>query len=624
MQHGGKYIAKGEYGCVYKPALKCVGNEKRRKDTITKVMKREEAEKEMEKVKQIDKIDPEFVYHLPTPTLCEPKGLSKKHDNLMKDCNFIHTLIENNPSSWKDKVRFLQYKDGGISMKKFMDRHHDRINDVRVNTLMKKMKVLFFGIKDMFEKGFIHGDINFNNIVIQPDTYEMKYIDFGLSLNVEDFIPKRSFPSFGHHVRPLDMGFLESYPLRKVKVYYKNRYTRFQGRTYDLLLNKQFDKVDAVLRSICANDYSSINLKNSILIEGSRQYTSIKDLYEGLERGDPHLYLDGVRVDEFYKDYYDLYERKCGKDFGKFSHYLMRRIDVYSLGLFLMYVWEFLKGQKYSLRKPRELNNVESKFYDLIRNMTRANVTKRIDPVDAYREYVNILKLVKKNKTRRREKKSRSDRSRKRTPSSESSIEYGVHTKHLYKECDEGQVYNVITKRCITDKHPNAKLIREIGLDKDIRSSGVKERLRDSHSCPTGEVLNIVSDNCVDKNGALGRRIINLGLAPKKQMTRRDRQRLQHKISRKNRPLFKPCAEDHLYNPVTEKCITKESTIGKRIQRIGLDGKVDHEKLEPHLRKGEQCSEKEIYNVVSNRCVERDGHIGKRIQAINLYKTSPQ
>lgn len=630
IQTGGKFIAKGQYGCVYKPALKCKGDKKREKDTITKVMLKEEAIKELNNVKIIDNIDSDFKFHLPTPRMCEPKKLSEKHDNMLQDCDFIHKIIQQNPENWKDKVRLLQYKDGGISIKSFMDKHRGNVDDINVNHFMKQLKTLFLGIKEMYENGFVHGDINYNNIVINPNTFQVNYIDFGLSFKVEDFVPKRSFPSFGHHVRPLDVGFLENYPLRKIEVYHNNKYTRFNGRTYELLLNKEFDKIDAVLKSICANDYSSINLKNSLILKDAKLYRSIKHLYEGLERGDPHIYLDDVSLGSgYYEDYYNVYDTLFNRDFTKFSHFIMSHIDVYSLGLFLTYVWEFLTGQKYTFRKSRMLNEAESKFHDLIRNMTRANITKRMNASEAYEEYKNILKIVKrkeKRKTKRREKSKDKTKTQRREKSLEDkhAITYGFSLegrKDIYKDCPENKIYNVISKRCISKNHSNAKVIKALELHKNIRSEKVKEALSDLKDCPPGKIRNLVSDNCVNKNNAIGRRIINLGLAPRKQLTKRDHKRLMRRATRKNRPLFKPCPENKMYNPISEKCIQRNSTIGKRLQKVGLDGKVDHDAISKHLRKASKCNDKQVYNVVSNRCVSKDGDIGKRIKAINIYKT---
>ena len=37
---GGKVIASGGFGCIFKPALKCKGKDERAKDGITKLMKK--------------------------------------------------------------------------------------------------------------------------------------------------------------------------------------------------------------------------------------------------------------------------------------------------------------------------------------------------------------------------------------------------------------------------------------------------------------------------------------------------------------------------------------------------------------------------------------------------------
>ena len=55
---GGKAIASGSAGCVFKPALLCEGDTDRKKDYITKVMYNYNAEAELKEIKaRLGKID---------------------------------------------------------------------------------------------------------------------------------------------------------------------------------------------------------------------------------------------------------------------------------------------------------------------------------------------------------------------------------------------------------------------------------------------------------------------------------------------------------------------------------------------------------------------------------------
>ena len=40
IKKGGKVIASGGFGCIFKPALKCKNKDKRQEDSITKLMKK--------------------------------------------------------------------------------------------------------------------------------------------------------------------------------------------------------------------------------------------------------------------------------------------------------------------------------------------------------------------------------------------------------------------------------------------------------------------------------------------------------------------------------------------------------------------------------------------------------
>ena len=53
-KQGGKVLASGGFGCVFKPALKCVGKNKRDKDKISKLMTNRHATDEYDEIEYIN------------------------------------------------------------------------------------------------------------------------------------------------------------------------------------------------------------------------------------------------------------------------------------------------------------------------------------------------------------------------------------------------------------------------------------------------------------------------------------------------------------------------------------------------------------------------------------------
>jgi len=79
---GGKVIASGGFGCVFNPALKCKGSNKRESGKITKLMTEKHATSEYEEINGIkEKLDTIQNYQdyflLNNFTICKPAKLSE-------------------------------------------------------------------------------------------------------------------------------------------------------------------------------------------------------------------------------------------------------------------------------------------------------------------------------------------------------------------------------------------------------------------------------------------------------------------------------------------------------------------------------------------------------------------
>jgi hypothetical protein len=77
-------IGEGSYGCVFKPSIKCINDEiKYDINNISKLMRQNEADDEMVKYKEIQKIDKEQKFHL-APDTCIPDDSSETKKSVLE------------------------------------------------------------------------------------------------------------------------------------------------------------------------------------------------------------------------------------------------------------------------------------------------------------------------------------------------------------------------------------------------------------------------------------------------------------------------------------------------------------------------------------------------------------
>jgi len=171
MQHAGKIIGQGSYGCVTSPALPSTtplpnnGN-----GYVSKFMKKSEAQDELHEFELIDTLDPTNRYHLGTPILYVPV-LNEASLREVKGCR--HAPSQKNFHHY----RALLLKYGGVDIDKFCEKI---TNKTKVGQFWKAMGVALEGMV-FFEKHYIcHHDIKPSNLVYSPETNKMAFIDFGL------------------------------------------------------------------------------------------------------------------------------------------------------------------------------------------------------------------------------------------------------------------------------------------------------------------------------------------------------------------------------------------------------------------------------------------------------------
>ena len=85
--------------------------------------------------------------------------------------------------------------------------------------------------------------------------------------------------------------------------------------------------------------------------------------------------------------------------------------------------------------------------------------------------------------------------------------------------------------------------------------------------CPEGQILNPETNRCVDKKGAIGKKILKNLVDDKPKVKpiepKEPKEPIEPKV--KPKPKVKECPEGQILNPETNRCVDKKGAIGKKI-----------------------------------------------------------
>ena len=194
---GGKVVASGGYGCVFKPALKCRGST-RNGSQISKLMLSKNAKIEYKDIFKflpyLKKIPNYQKYFLVTDvTICEPDELTREDlDRFDEKCKTLTKkgITEeniNDPSMLK-KLKAVNMPFGGVDIGDYID--EEVLLSRRVD--FKKLVSLNESLLDVFKHGIIpmnqehiyHCDLKESNMLLGSDG-NIRLIDWGLSCKYE-------------------------------------------------------------------------------------------------------------------------------------------------------------------------------------------------------------------------------------------------------------------------------------------------------------------------------------------------------------------------------------------------------------------------------------------------------
>jgi len=187
---GGRVIASGGYGCVFKPALKCQGKP-RDPSQITKLMTIKHTDQEyaeIVKFKDVLSTIPDYgnYFLLEDITFCKPDKLNAEDlADYEKKCTALKKddITHENINSKLDKVLALNMPNGGVDIGDYFETHKSDEDIVQLNNAL--LDLLQNGIIPMNQLRVYHCDVKESNILVQAQmqsqALKTRLIDWGLS-----------------------------------------------------------------------------------------------------------------------------------------------------------------------------------------------------------------------------------------------------------------------------------------------------------------------------------------------------------------------------------------------------------------------------------------------------------
>lgn len=499
---GGKAIAAGGYGCVFKPSLKCKGKATRQ-DGVSKLLLKKDANDEILEIKrikpQLSKIKNFRNYFVidgfskcdPAPLETEDmKGFDTICQNLTKEHINQKNLLRN-----LDQLSSITMPDGGIAADSWFNKElltADRI--VLYNNLL--IGLLENGVSPMNKEGVLHGDIKDKNILIDGKNV-MRIIDWGLAnVNANKDIPKTA------QERPIQYNL----PFTSIilKDSFQHTYNKFLEK-----IDKDGDKISSDnLRYFALNEYLTFvedwaghneytqwiftNIfKNKVNLKLVQDNKMSRTTYEKTT-----LYLHYVAA--YIGDVLEKFTTKTNRFDNKkyFTEVYLHNADVW--GLFTAYYRFFEINEtnprhyKISIdKKNMFLNKLRSIFVEDILN----NSSKKIDIKKLVTELKKLNTILGVTKAKISSPKVQKNV----VPKTPKKLSQKVKTKKK-RRCPNGTRRDKASGRC---KDKKGKIVASVKTEKKAlkKKKLVLKPKQTRKRCPKGSRRDKKTGKCRDKSG---------------------------------------------------------------------------------------------------------------------------
>jgi serine/threonine protein kinase len=315
-------IGHGTYGCIYKPPIKCAATSKTRKNPINytnkiaKLLTEKSANAEYKEYNIVSKIDPKNKYHLGKPILCHADAADLKQKTDAHPCKKYNEEKDN------EEFRLLIMEYGGIELRKYIETPKTFTSD-----FWKKARNIFEGAQLFAKNGITHRDIKTANILLNPGSKQLIYIDFGLSRNVKeltkDIISGKKKTSF-HWSYPFEYGLVSQ--AKKIMKMNDAEIDELYRKTVNLVFNEttadEYKSIKTMLTLLDDRMFPLNQLKVEVMIHESidsiRMFNSVEECVETMVKTIDMFSL-GLTMNETLNAFYDA---------GKITHDFYRQMRV--------------------------------------------------------------------------------------------------------------------------------------------------------------------------------------------------------------------------------------------------------------------------------------------------------
>ena len=421
-------IGEGTYGCIHKPSLKCKNKKANHNKKVSKLLLKENAEKEVHEYDILSKIDKKHEYYLGNPITCLPAE-TEFNKKSMEKCE---TFVEENNNNLHDNMLIIM-NDGGSNLEIFADKMHKMSKSPETTIAIELFWIEFhrvlMGIQLFLKNGILHFDMKPQNIVYDELKNRINIIDFGLMRKIEDVIKKSNksdnYLGVYHWSYPFECNF-------------------HNKQKYDDFVKLSNDEKEKYYKKIINN----LNKKNKNVSSFRNFFSFMVDPYENNDRQSLHIqkYMEGFLF----------FLKSEIKDYNHFLQSSLETIDVYGTGIAIAYVnnmTKHLTEKKFSedlsdlafqmtnpiLQQRYTIEQTIMKFEEIIHNIAKKH-NKQFNNNKLITEYIkqNSTSIILSKKERKSENVLENNENECKT------------TKKCYKKCPPGKIRSKKTRRCIT------------------------------------------------------------------------------------------------------------------------------------------------------------------------------
>jgi serine/threonine protein kinase len=178
-----KVVGEGSYGCVHEPSLECDEPDINYNNKVSKLLLDRNAITELDEYLGIQRADPDNQFFLGVPLHCKPKQTMNNYVSVKK-CDIGKDAVNTSTIKILPNYDLLIMENGGMNLNDFAKYMSEKPATPENRKIMENFWIechrLFLGLSVFLKENIMHHDLKAQNIVYNPTTNRIAFIDFGL------------------------------------------------------------------------------------------------------------------------------------------------------------------------------------------------------------------------------------------------------------------------------------------------------------------------------------------------------------------------------------------------------------------------------------------------------------